>query len=48
MLVLLSVCRVKFVSLTVNPETAFHRLDRLVIHALTPLVHLRLACWICK
>lgn len=31
----LSVSRVKFVSLTVNLETAFHRPDRLVIHALT-------------
>lgn len=44
----LSVSRVKFVSLTVNLETAFHRLDGLVTHALTPLIHLNLACWICK
>lgn len=44
----LSVSRVKFVSLTVNLETAFHRLDGFVIHALTPLIHLNLACWICK
>lgn len=33
----LSVSRVKFVSLTVHLETAFRRLDRLVIHALTAL-----------
>lgn len=37
-----------FVSLTVNLGTAFHRLDGLVIHALTPLIHLSWACWICK
>lgn len=46
--VFLSVSRAEFVSLTVNLETAFHRLDRSAIHALTSLIHLQLACWVCK
>lgn len=44
----LSVSGVEFVSLTVNHGTAFHRRDWPVSHALTHLIHLSLACWICK